>query len=467
MAKNINIINKYCEVNTLEENILTGSIKPIVLLKRKDTCFLPEAIAPNQNSIGVMLPFTPLHEVLFEHCPDLLIMTSANINSLPLEYTNDSARNNLSNIVDYFLIHDREIHIPVDDSVVRVINNEVKMIRRARGYAPAPLSYEIDNSILACGSNMKNTFCISKDNFIFASQHNGDLQNFETIEHFKGNVEHFKNIFKFEPKAIACDLHPDYISTEYAETYNLPLVKVQHHHAHIVSCMVENNLDSPVIGIAFDGTGFGTDDAIWGGEFLLTSISGFHRFAHLEYVSIPGGDSAVKEPWKMAVSYLNHSLKDDSNLTNVLVDMFGDKALTINSMIDSKLNCVNTSSMGRFFDAVSAILNIRREISYEGQAAIELESEIDEKITTAYEFELVPLESEYIIKTSKIILAILDDLKSNIPISTISTKFHNTIVNFSLDICLTIRDTVGFNSVAISGGVFQNTYLYVKLLRKT
>ncbi|MBC8059281.1 MAG: carbamoyltransferase HypF, partial [Clostridiaceae bacterium] len=351
MGKNITIIKRYCEVNKLEEETLTSIQKPIVLLKRSPEYFLPQAIAPKQNTIGFMLPFTPLHELLFDNGPDLLIMTSGNINSLPLEYENENAILNLSTIVDYFLMHNRDIHIPIDDSVVKIVNNELMVLRRARGYAPAPLKYDISNAILACGPNMKNTFCLSKKNFLFVSQHNGNLENLETIEHYKRNIEHYKNIFMFKPMAIACDLHPNYISSEYAHEYPLPKIQVQHHHAHIVSCMVENKLRAKVIGIAFDGTGYGTDGSLWGGEFMLCTISAFERVGHITAVPLPGGDIAASEPWRMAVSYINYALKDLTDITELVTSMFGEKALTILKMINSNINCFMTSSMGRFFDA--------------------------------------------------------------------------------------------------------------------
>lgn len=435
-------------------------------MKKNKIFSLPENIAPKQTYLGVMLPYSPIHELLFQHSPELLVMTSANINSLPLEYNNESALNNISDIADFFILHNRDIHIPIDDSVVKIINNEVKIIRRGRGYVPEPVKHTIDKSILSCGSDMKNTFCISKDNFLFSSQHNGDLKNLETLDNYKRNIEHFKKIFKFQPEFIACDFHPDYASRKYAEEYNLPLISVQHHHAHIASCMAENHIDKNLIGIAFDGTGYGTDGAIWGGEFFICDLMNFKRFAHLEYVLLPGGEAAVKEPWRMAVSYLNHAIKDKNKLENLLEELFGKKAITINSLINSKINCIETSSMGRFFDAVSAILSISTKVTYEGQASIELEAFIDENFYDSYEYEIVNENSEYIIKTSKIILGIVNDLNSNIKTSTISAKFHNTVINFSLDICNIIKETLNINEIALSGGVFQNNYIYEKLTEK-
>lgn len=463
MGKNIDIIKKYCEVNNLEEELLTGIQKPIVLLKRREEYFLPQAIAPKQNTIGFILPFTPLHELLFDNGLEILIMTSGNINSLPLEYDNDNALLNLSTIVDYFLMHNRDIHVPIDDSVVKVVSNEPVIIRRARGYVPTPLKYNTSIAILACGPNMKNTFCISKDNFLFISQHNGDLENLETIEHYKRNIEHYKNIFKFEPVAVACDLHPNYISTEYANEYPLPKIQVQHHHAHIVSCMVENELTDKVIGIAFDGTGYGTDGNIWGGEFMTCTISDFDRLAHLAYVPLPGGDICAHQPWRMAVSYINYAYKGSEDITQMVTSLFGEKALTILSMINSNINCFMTSSMGRFFDAASAILGIEAYTSYEGQASMELEAIIDETEGDSYPYDIVTIGSENIIDTTKIIKGLLIDLKKDLSVAVISGKFHNSVVNFSVDMCNIIRKNTGLKEVALSGGVFQNSYLLKKL----
>jgi len=463
MGKDIDIIKKYCIVSDLEEKILTGIQKPIVLLKAGEEHLLVDEIAPKQNTIGFLLPFTPLHELLFESELEILIMTSGNISSLPLEYDNDKAVANLSNVADYFLMHNRDIYIPIDDSIVKVVNDEAVMIRRARGYAPAPLKYDTSKNILACGPNMKNTFCISKDNFLFVSQHNGDLGNLETLEHYKRNIEHYKNIFKFEPVAVACDLHPNYVSTEYAKEYSLPKIEVQHHHAHIASCMVENKLTGKVIGIAFDGTGYGPDDTVWGGEFMTCSLSSFQRLGHIACVPLPGGDICSREPWRMAVSYINYAFKESQEIPLLLIPMFGEKALTILKMIDLNINCFVTSSMGRFFDAASAILGIRACTTYEGQASMELEAIIDETEDSSYPYDILTVDSDNIIDTSKIIKGLLTDLNNKLPLGIISAKFHNSVVNFSVDMCKIIRINTGLRQVALSGGVFQNSYLLKEL----
>lgn len=464
MAKDINVVKKYCYVNSTEENLLVGTKKPIVILKTRENITLPQEIAPNQLTLGIMLPYTPLHYLLFDTSPEILIMTSANLNSLPLEYENLPASKSLNKIADLFLMHNRDIFSPIDDSVTRVIDDETISIRRARGYTPEPIKYNTKNSILSCGSNMKNTFCISKDNYIFMSQHNGDLENLETINRYKQNIEHFKNIFKFTPTYIACDKHPQYASTIYAKELNLPLIYVQHHHAHIVSCMLENNLKNKVIGIAFDGTGYGDDGAIWGGEFFFCDLSSYERFAHIEYALLPGGDLAINEPWRMAVSYINQAYHNTKEGIEIITSLYPEKGLILNSIIASKINCVKTSSIGRLFDAVSSILNNFHQISYEGQASIELENLIDIITTDYYDYKVITAEESLIISTSEIIKGVLSDVNKGLKKGYISAKFHNSIVKFSTEICCIIRSKKGVNQVVLSGGVFQNQYLIKNLL---
>lgn len=496
MMKDINTLKKHCEVNSLEQQILTGIRKPILILNKKTKSNLPKNIAPNQKTLGVMLPYTPLHILLFYgDLLDALIMTSGNVTGLPIEYKNDSAIYNLKNVADYFIMHNRDILVPIDDSIVNVINNEARIIRRGRGYVPEPLKFPSDNKILACGSNMKNSFCISKNNFLFLSQYNGDLKNLETFKHFKRNINHFKNIFSFEPDYITYDMHPNYISSEYALNSNLPKIPVQHHHAHIASCMVENNIYEDVIGVAFDGTGFGADRKIWGGEFLICNYSRFKRISHLDYVPMPGGEKAIKEPFRMAISYLYKTLKlytskDSSIYSYIDCGVINKKnichfisehilnceekdCLSLINLIESNVSCPQTSSMGRLFDAVSSILNIRDFISYEGQASIELEAIINESNNDFYPFEITLKnqckENEnrlYTISPYLIIYNLLLDKLRDIPRGRIALKFHNTIVELTLKMCKLIRNDTFLNKVALSGGVFQNSYLLEKLIFK-
>lgn len=455
MMKDIDIIKKYCCVNDLEENILTGSRKPILLLDKKNN-ELPQNIAPNNNKLGVMLPYTPLHYLLFdEEDLSVLIMTSANVSGLPIVYKNNQALENLQDIVDYFLMHDREIHVPVDDSVARVVLGKERLIRCSRGYAPVPFNFEGIQEILACGSHLKNAFCLAKDKFAFLSQYIGDLDNLETYENFELNINHFKAIYNIEPKVIAYDMHPDFLSSEFAQKEEGLKVPVQHHHAHIASCMAENKVDSKVIGIAFDGTGYGTDSKIWGGEFLLCDYKDFKRVGHLNYVKMPGGDGAVKEPGRMAVSYL-YKIYGEELDTKTLSLVSGKNINNIVMMLKRNLNCPETSSIGRFFDAVSALLGLKTKITFEGEAAIELETIADKKEEGIYEYDIDNLNEVYVVNTDKIIRNIVRDIENNIGKSIIGKRFHNTVIAFSIDMCKLIRKKYDINSVALSGGVFQN-----------
>lgn len=457
MMDSLDTIRQYCELNKIEEALLTGIRKPIVLLNQKHNFNLPESIAPKQNSLGVMLPYTPLHELLFSGDVKVLIMTSANIYGLPLEFKNEDAISHLGHIVDYFLFHDRDIYVPVDDSVAKIVGGKERLIRRARGYAPEPIVFKGIKPILACGSNMKNTFCIAKENFLFLSQHNGDLENLETFQHYERNIEHFKNIFSFKPEYIAADMHPDYFSTKYALSTDLPIVQVQHHHAHIVSCMAENSVNERVIGLSFDGTGYGTDGKVWGGEFLICNYKHFERAGHLSYIKMPGGEKSIHEPWRMAVSYLYESKALE---LNELHQIYGNETKTIIQMLEKNINCIETSSMGRLFDAVSSLLGICNKISFEGQASMELEAVIDENNSTDYyNYYIEDSEESFIFNPLPIIKALVTDKINGLPISVISQRFHNSIINASLDICKKIRDITAISEVALSGGVFQNSYL--------
>lgn len=475
MMKDIDSIKKYCKINNKEYEVLTGIRKPIVLLNKIDKFSLPVSIAPNVNTLGVMLPYTPLHELLFSGDLDTLIMTSANIYGNPIEYENNSAIENLGSIVDFFLFHNRDIYTPVDDSVVRYMSGEIRMIRRARGYVPDPVNYSNINNILATGANMKNTFSIGLSNYIFLSQHNGDLENVETILNYKRNIEHFKELFSFTPKYIAYDAHPNYESTLYAMNYKINKIPVYHHHAHIVSCMVENKLTENVIGLSFDGTGFGKDGCIWGSEFLICNKERFQRIGHLDYTFLSGGNKSIEEPWRSGVSYListGKNINKKNEYYNVIKSIFGSNGLKLYPLIDKEINCIKTSSMGRFFDAVSSILGICEFISYEGQASIELESIIPKNYIYSnhpedyYEFDIISVHGKFIIMPYKIIDGIISDLQSGTSKGYISWKFHNSIVNFSIKLCEKIRTQSCINEIVLSGGVFQNKYLFENIINE-
>ena len=457
MIRDVKTIRVHCHVNEKEEEILTGILKPILLLDKKNE-ELPENIAPRQNRLGVMLPYTPLHHLLFRGTLEVLVMTSGNVSGLPIEYKNEEAIDRLGGIVDYFLLHDRDIHIPVDDSVSRVVLGKERLIRRSRGYAPIPIKIEGIEETLACGSHLKNTFCISKKDMAFLGQHIGDLENLETYQHFQGCVDHFKSIYGIQPQIIAHDLHPEYLSTVYAEKETGDKVAIQHHHAHIASCMAEHGIHEPVIGIAYDGTGYGTDGKIWGGEFLICDYEGFQRVGHLNYMRMPGGDAAVKGPWRMAISQL-YALWGEALKLPHTMDVAEDEKTSIIQVLKYQLNCPETSSMGRLFDSVVGLLGICKTITYEAQGAIELEgiADIGETIPYFYEFEI--RDGSYVVNTRYMIKEILKDIEKGVAISRIAGRFHETVICFTIELCCRIQESYRISKVVLSGGVFQNEIL--------
>ena len=463
MVRDIETAKRLCYVNKDEEKLLKTTIRPVVLLRKRPDCPVAEDVAPHQKYHGIMLPYTPLHHLIAAESGLVLVMTSGNVSSEPIVYQNNEAFERLKNIADFYCIHNREIHIRTDDSVSRIWRGNETVLRRARGFAPFPLllNFNFKERILACGAELKNSFCLARDNFVFMSHHIGDLENLETLTSFEEGIEHFKRIFNIEPTLIAYDLHPEYLATKYAlSLQNTPKIGVQHHHAHIVSCMIDNEIDGEVIGVSFDGTGYGTDGKIWGGEFLICDYGGFERVGHLEYTPLPGGEKAIKEPWRMAASilykiYNNNMLDLDIDFVKALDR---NKWATIKKMIDKGINSPMTSSSGRLFDAVSALVGIRKEIYYEGQAAIELEMAADGE-TGEYPFDLREIEDKTLILIEPIFRGIVSDLERRVEVESISSKFHNTMAKIILNMCIKIRKTSGLNRVALSGGVFQNSLL--------
>jgi hydrogenase maturation protein HypF len=341
------------------------------------------------------------------------------------------------------------------------------VLRRSRGYCPYPLllPFQFEGQILACGAELKNAFCLTRGNYAFMSHHIGDLENLETLTSFEQGIEHFKRIFNIDPAYVAYDLHPDYLSTKYALSVNgVPKIGIQHHHAHIASCMCDNGIDGEVIGISFDGTGYGTDERIWGGEFLVCDYGGFERVAHLEYVPLPGGEKAIKEPWRMAASFLDRIYGDSMFGLGIdfVKSLNRNKWIIIKKMIDKGLNSPLTSSSGRLFDAVSALVGVRQEVYYEGQAAIELEMAADKDEEGFYSYDLEELGNGSQVMLEPIIRGIVTNIAENVSVPTIAGKFHNTMAKIILNICLRVRKASGIEKVALSGGVFQNTLLLNK-----
>jgi len=464
MSPSIEDILKFAYVSEREKDTLTSPQRPILLLDKRFPNRISENVAPYINSYGVMLPYTPLHYLLLKGNFDALVMTSGNISEEPIAIDNDEALSRLKGIADFFLINNRDICVRSDDSVVRLFDNKLLPIRRARGFVPLPIFLKEDfPEILACGPMLKNTFCLIKNNKAFLSQHIGDLENLETLTYFDETVRHLKNILEIEPSVVAVDKHPDYISTRYGEGIKgVKLIRVQHHYAHIVSCMAENGLDKKVIGIALDGTGYGDDGKIWGGEVLISDLIEYNRVAHIQYMPLPGGDKAVIEPWRVGLAYIYETFSNDLKNMNLpfLKSIDKEKVELVISMIEKKINTPYTSSCGRLFDAISSIIGLRNFVDYEAQAAIELENIIDaknnDKIIYNYSFS----ESEpNVIDIKPLIRDVVYDSLNKVHPKIISLRFHKTIAKIFLDISIKLRDRYKIDEIVLSGGCFQNIFL--------
>ncbi|MDI6814466.1 MAG: carbamoyltransferase HypF [Dehalococcoidales bacterium] len=480
MSLDCQAVERYCHVNEAERQLLESPQRPIVLLRRKADSPISALVAPNNSYLGVMLPYTPLHYLLLERRGDktdnlALVMTSGNMSEEPIAIGNEEALERLETLADAFLLHNRDIHVRCDDSVTRLFEGKEAIIRRSRSYAPFPVRLDFEmRQVLACGAELKNTFCLTRGNYAFLSQHIGDMENLETLSSFESGIEHFKRLFQVSPEVIAYDLHPEYLATKYAARLRhegaealcpeVQFVPVQHHHAHIASCLAENGLEEPVIGVAFDGTGYGEDGQIWGGEFLVGDFHRFKRRAHLKYVVLPGGEAAIRKPYRMAISYLfNLPTALTSGLT--LFDRINPVELQIvRRQIERGINSPLTSSCGRLFDAVSSLLGICDVITYEGQAAIELEMLADESVEDGYHWPLPRGKFPIVINQEPILRDIIHDLSAGVPIAIISAKFHNAVAEMVSEVCCLIREHDGLSKVALSGGVFQNVYLLKRTL---
>ena len=473
MVRDLELARRLAHINDAEAELLTSFERPIVISKKRRFHGLSSQVAPKNKYFGIMLPYTPLHYLLMEGGSKALVMTSGNMTEEPITIDNKEAFKHLGHIADYFLLHNRDIYLRSDDSVLRVVDHVPRFIRRSRGYVPVPifLSKEMMDlpPVLAVGGELKNTICLTKENRAFLSQHIGDMENLETLEFFQVTVSHLTRILEIQPRLLAHDLHPDYLTTGYAnKQVELPRLGVQHHHAHIVSCLAENGLTGPVIGLAMDGTGYGIDGQIWGGEILLSDLTSFARAAHLDYVSLPGGDRAIKSPWRMALVYLHKAYGDqifDLPLPFIR-DLDRKKARIILQMARKQVNSPFTSSCGRLFDAVSSLLGIRHEVAYEGQAAIELEMCQTRRTTGTYAWEIKKVRDKWIMVADEIIKGVVEDIRNGIGRGLISRRFHNTLIAMYKDACTRIREETGIDQVALSGGTFQNVTLLRGLTRK-
>ncbi len=467
MSPGLAEVLQYAAPSPEEEALLSSIQRPIVLVPMRDPHPLAPSVAPGNRYFGVMLPYTPLHHLLLSHGFTALVMTSANLTEEPICIRNEEAFSRLAEIADAFLVHDRDIYQRCDDSVVRSVSGRPRVLRRSRGYAPAPVFLKSPvPPVLACGAGLKNTFCLAEGHNAFPSQHIGDLENLEADSFFRETIKLLQEILEIEPEIVAHDLHPDYLSTGYAmERAEGRKVAVQHHHAHVVSCMAEHGLQGPVIGVSADGTGLGTDGRIWGGEVLLAELHGFTRFAHLEYVPMPGSEGAIRHPWRMAESYLCHALGDDSLefLARVWPGVPAGEMDVVRTLIRQGVNSPLTSSLGRLFDGVAALCGIRDRVAYEGQAAVELEALLDDREPGVYDADLETGGSPVIVPLSGIVRGVVRDLEKKVPVPVVSARFHNTVVRIFLRLCERARAETGVRTVVLSGGVFQNARLLTRL----
>ncbi len=460
MVASAETAHHFAEISEKEKTALISWQRPIVLLKsaKKPTA----GIADGLKSLGIFLPYMPMHHQLFNHLrTNALVMTSANITHCPIIIEDQHALDTFSSRTSAVLTHNRPILNRLDDSVVQFIGTRMQTIRRARGYVPTPLKLMFETEgILATGAELSGAFCIGKGKEAILSPHLGDLKNLETLDFFESSLNRYKNIFEFQPKLVVCDLHPDYLSTRIAEKTGLPVIRVQHHHAHIASAMAEFGLDEEVIGVAYDGTGYGTDNHTWGSEIMVASLSSFSRKYHFEYIPVPGGDKVAEEPWRSTLAYLYTYFGKSIPSTPMFMATIGDKKLKLClQALEKKLNSPLSCSAGRLFDAIAALLNVCVHATYHAEAPILLENCTIEGINESY-----PVNCEPEISWKEAFEAILNDMNSEVPVSVISTKFHNTLIKVTCEAIKKIHQQTGINKVILSGGTFQNKYISEKLL---
>lgn len=463
MVPDLAAARRVCVISDEESALLGSAARPVVILAARPGSGIAPSVAPGLGHLGVMLPYSPLHHLLWRdgHCPEALVLTSGNRSEEPISTGNDDALARLGTIADVFLLHDRPIQTRCDDSVSRVAAGVELPIRRSRGYAPFPVRLPFETRpILACGAELKSTVCVARGPYAFLSPHIGDLENYDTYASYATMVDHMTTLFRVRPEAVAHDLHPGYLSTRYAGDLDpaLPRVAVQHHHAHIAACMAEHGLTGPVIGVAFDGTGYGTDGRIWGGEFLVADYAGFERAAHLAYVPLPGGDLAVREPFRMALAHLARAFGGWDPVLPPVATTTDEERRIIARQIERGVNAPLTSSMGRLFDAVASLLGVRHRARYEAQAAIELEAFAAQGDHGEYPVELDAGEPA-VIDPAPVIRGVVRDLERGVASPIVAARFHATVVAVILRVCERLRGRLRLDRVVLSGGVFQNVKL--------
>ncbi|MDA3625202.1 carbamoyltransferase HypF [Saccharopolyspora sp. WRP15-2] len=468
MVASVDQARALCSIDDAEQALLTSRHRPIVLLDRLPGAPIAPGVAPGNRQLGVLLPYTPLHHLLLRRFPHPIVLTSGNISDEPIAYLDDDALEQLGEVATAFLAHDRPIHIRTDDSVTRVFDGRPMLVRRSRGYVPEPvvLPWSFPRPVLACGAELKNTFAVGKDEHVIPSHHIGDLENYATLRSFTSGIAHFQQLFDIEPQVVAHDLHPEYLSTKYAVALDdVELIGVQHHHAHIASCLADNGEQGPVLGVAFDGTGYGTDGSIWGGEFLVADLTGFRRLGHLEAVPLPGATTAIKQPWRTAVSYLAES---DLLRADLEVLQRNPKWTEVAALARDGHHAPPASSAGRLFDAVAAIVGVRDAINYEGQAAIELEQLAADGEPGCYP---VSISGGPVLRVrgADLVRSVVEDLRAATPVPVIAARFHNGLAAAVVEVCVRLRQSTGIGTAALSGGVFQNVLLLrrvVEMLRR-
>jgi hydrogenase maturation protein HypF len=463
MAADLAAARALCDVDEVEQGLLMSAARPIVVLRRRADSGVADSVAPGAPTLGVMLPYTPLHTLLLAAHEGPLVMTSGNRSDEPIAHDDEDAMARLAGIADAFLVHDRVIRTRVDDSVCTVVRGRVLPLRRARGFVPQSIALPLGcpQPVLATGAALKSTFCLARGSQAFVSQHIGDLGDYLTLSAYVDAVEHLRRLLDVDPQVIAHDLHPDYPSTQYArEAGDVELIGVQHHHAHIASCLADNGRTDPVIGVAFDGLGLGTDGTAWGGEFLVADLSGFTRAAHLAVVPMPGGDAATREPWRMAAAHLQAAYDGCPPSGLDVTFRHPDRWDAVTSMARAGVNAPLTSSAGRLFDAVASLLGFRDAVSYEGQAAIELEHAADAAERGSYPMVL----RDGVVEVGELIRGLADDLAAGVDVAVLAARFHNSLAEAVLGTCLVLRDVHRLDTVALSGGVFQNALLMARCL---
>jgi hydrogenase maturation protein HypF len=454
MVADVEAARELCVVSEEEAALLSGTRRPIVLLMRRADASVAPSVAPGVRALGVMLPYAPLHHLLVAEMGRPIVLTSGNVSDEPIAYVDTEARARLAPIADAFLAHDRPIHIRTDDSVARVVRGAPVLLRRSRGYAPEPVTvpWPFPRPVLACGAELKNTFCVAKGTRAFVSHHIGDLENYETLRSLTTGIDHFCRLFDVEPEVVAHDLHPEYLSTKYAhDLHDVDLVGVQHHHAHVASCLADNRVAGPVVGLAFDGLGWGTDDTVWGGEVLVADLQRFDRVDHLDVVPMPGGSAAIREPWRMAVSHLAAAFGGDVPAGLEVVERNRARWEEVAAVARSGVSSPMTSSAGRLFDAVAALVAGRDTVSYEGQAAIELEQLADPAVVDGYAVDGL--------RAGELVRAVVGDVLAGVDPSLVAARFHNGFARAAVAAAATAASDAGLTVVALSGGVFQNLLL--------